>query len=769
MKCNNHGHVPASQAALTKRAGMTLLALLPLSMGIQMASAQERTLQLEEIVVSASRREGSLQDVAASISALGGNSLANRGITNFEDIKQMAAGLYLEMPTNSSSASIRIRGVGTAGNSGLDSSVGVVVDGVYQNFPGMAFTELMDIDRIEVLRGPQGTLFGRNTTAGVINIQTRNPETDAFSGHIQGVAGNLDNRELRGTLNIPLIVDKLAMRVSANTVERDGYSRNGFLGKDTFNQDREGARLKLLWHATDHLDVLWSSDYQNTKSRVDQNMTVYGHDNITQGLPFSGQPWSVIAGLLGKPLPPLEKRRAQEDVLGGAEDTLERHALTIDWSLPGHALKSVSAYEEVEMSSVQDRDQTVLDMSYLTVASAARVITQEVVLSSERDGPLSYLVGAFYQQEDLSTDVVMIDGADAVALRGGMVLPPTLVTSPRENSSVAGFASVTYEFTDQLRLTGGVRYTEDTKDMAQIMQLPMPGSPTVMPTDNEKTFREWTYSAKLQYDVAPDKMVYLAYDRGYKAGGFNAQNVGCILSDGLASCLTPSQLVFDPETTDSIEVGLKSEWLDGRLRLNGAVFYQTYDDFQVSQAMLDQGFVLISNAANVDSMGVELDLNAMLTDRLTLDASLAWVNSEYDEFENAPCTNPTHTGCVNGAQDLSGKRLDNAPKTTANIGLAYRAPLSNALGLDWFARTDVSYRSDAYLHVAQDDRTRQGGYAIYNAMFGVETADGQWKVTLWGKNLGDKQYSQLGDSSLGGVRMIPGVTRTYGVTADWRF
>ena len=765
---DKNDNAPVFRVASAKGAGLTLLAMLPLSIGgIQVATAQERAAQLDEIIVTASRREGSLQDIAVSISALSGDTLETRGITNFEDIKRVAAGLYLEIPSNSSSASVRIRGVGTAGNTGLDSSVGVLVDGVYQMFPGMAFTELMDIERVEVLRGPQGTLFGRNTTAGAIQIHTRNPETDAFSGNVQGVLGNFDSRELRGTLNIPLVEDKLAIRLSGNTVERDGYMRNAFLGKDTRSLDREGVRLKVLWNATDDLEVLWSSEYQSTESQIDQGLVRYGSDNITQGLPFSGEPWQNIAALLGKALPPLELGRAQQNDLDRSKDVVERHILTLNWSLPEHNLRSVSAYEEFEASVQQDRDRTILDLSFLDVESRSHVITQELVFSSERDGPLSYLVGAFYQKEDLSTDVYLLDGADMIALRGGLVLPPTLVTSPRANSSVAGFGSVTYEFTDHWRLTAGARYTEDTKDMKQIMTLPIAGMPPVMPMDDKKIFREWTWSTKLQYDVTPDKMVYFAYDRGYKSGGFNAQNTGCILSGGLFSCLSADQLLFDPETTDSIEVGVKSQWLDGRLRFNGALFYQTYDDFQVAEALTDQAYILISNAAKVESKGVEFDLSALLTDNLILDASVAWVNSEYDKFESAPCARPAQSRCEGGAQNLSGRHLDNAPKTTANVGLSYQAPLNN--GLEWFARADASYRSATYLHVSQDTWTNQSGYALYSAQLGLEAVDGQWKATLWGKNLGDKTYGQAGDSDFGGVRITQGLPRTYGVTLDWRF
>lgn len=743
------------------------LATLPLMLG-SAPSAMAQVTQLEEIVVTASRREGSLQDVAASITALGGDALAARGITNFEDIKRAAAGLYLESPSNSSSSSIRIRGVGTAGNTGIDPSVGVLMDGVYQNFPGMAFTEMMDVERVEVLRGPQGTLFGRNTTAGVIQIHTRSPETDAFSGNVQGVLGNFGNQEVRGAVNIPLIADKLAVRISANDVRRDGYTENTFDGTDTRNQDREGARIKVLWNATEDLEVLWSSGYQATESFNDQGLVIYGKDNVTQGLPISGQPWSVFAAALGKTLAPISLGNASQNDWGQSEDEMERHILTLNWSLPGHTLRSVSAYEDVSISVDQDRDRTSLDLSNLTAVSDGEVLTQEFVLSSEFDSKLSYVLGVFYQEEDLITDVSLMDGSDLIALRRGLALPATEIAVPRDNSSQAVFASATYEFTDELRLTGGVRYTEDTKEMVQTIRLPGP-FPLLTTIDGDETFNEWTYSTKLQYDLAPDKMLYLAYDTGFKAGGFNAQNAGCILTGFRFGCLTPDQLNFEPETTDSLEAGIKSEWLDGRLRVNGAVFFQTYEDYHVAEAQPAQAFVLINNAAEVESMGVEFDLTAVLTDHLTLDSSVALVNSEYKEFRNAPCAYPSQPGCVNGVQDLSGELLDNAPETTANAGLDYRAQLGDTQGLEWFARGDVSYRSGTNLHFAQDQQTEQGGYAIYSTQLGLEPVEGDWKVTLWGRNLTDKKYAQIGGADVGGINLVQGLPRTFGVTADWQF
>ncbi len=750
------------------------LAALPLALGAALEiqaqpDGQQRQMQLEEIVVTASRREESLQDVATSITAISGAALEARGITNFEDIKRAAAGLYLERPTFSGSASLRMRGVGSGSFSGLDPSVGVLVDGVYQLREGFAFTELMDLERIEVMRGPQGTLFGRNTTSGVIHIHTRNPDTSELSGKLQGVVGNLNAREMRGSVNIPLIQDTLAIRVSGNWVERDGHTKNTFLDRDTRNQERHGGRFKLLWNATDNLEVLWSSDYQKSKGRFDVGTVQYGVDNITNLPGFANQPWSNIATALGKTLPPISLGRAAQNP-AEYQDEMERHVLTLNWSLPGHNLQSITAHEKFDSYQLDDRDRTIMDLSFLTNESSTKARSQEFILSSELDGPFSYIVGAYYQKEKLDSPTNIFNGPDLNALRATMGLGPaspipTISLTTRDNEFRALFGTLTYELTDQWSLVGGLRYTSDVKNVYSTLNIP--GLPLIAAVDNKKTFDEITYTAKVLHNIDADRMVYLSLDRGFKSGGFNRQNTSCVLAG--ANCLTPEQLVYDAETTDSVELGLKSEWLDGRVRLNGAVFYQVYDDFQVSQSLPAQATTLIDNAAKVEAYGTDVDLFAVLTDNLTLDIAVALVRAEYDKFEGAPCGIPNQPRCVGGVQDLSGKQLDNAPRMTANAGLAYQAALPNVNGLEWFARLDASYRSSANLHVAQTAGTDQGGYSLYSAQVGLESSDGQWKVTAWGRNLTNKTYTNFSLVDIGGLNRVQGLTRTYGVTLDWNF
>lgn len=768
-RCNrNQPHtVQPSSLAMLRRSRLChcLLLAAPFAFGgaadaLAQSTSGEQRAQLEEVVVTASRRQESMQEVASSIAVLSAGALESRGITSFEDVKTAIAGLHLEAHSNMSSAQVRIRGVGDSPNSGVDPSVGILVDGVYQLRGGAAFTELMDIERIEVLRGPQGTLFGKNTTAGVIHIHTRNPDLQEFAGKLQGVVGNYDSRELRGTVNLPLIDDKLAARISGFTTRRDGHSKNIFLNKDSQSDDKEGGRVKLLWQATDNLEVLWSSELLKQEGRLDQGLVQYGNNNVVSVM--SGQPWENLAAALGKTLPDVRMGRTAHNTRK-FEDEVERHVLALNWSLPSHTLQSITAYEKIESSIISDRDRTPLELSYSVNKPVTKTRSQEFLLSSDWDGPLSYVVGAFYQEEELSSVTHLINGPDLIALGGS---PGTTVsTTSRDNSTAAGFANLTYELSDQWSVVGGVRYTSDKKDDMGEVAL---SNGAVVISSQDGTFNEWTYTAKLRYHFDDRSMAYISVDRGFKSGGFNRQDTQCLLGS-VSRCLSPDRLSYDPEITDSIEVGLKSEWLDNRIRFNGAYFYQTYDDYQVRESIPAEVSILVTNAAKVKSQGLELDLTAAVSNNLQINSSLAWISTRYDQFENAPCATPTSARCIDGRQNLSGKQLDNAPKLMGNIGVEYRSMIAAMEGLEWFARVDAAYRSGTNLDIAQSAETEQGAYTLYSARLGLEPLDGQWRVTLWGRNLGDKHYATVASHDVGGVTRLQGMPRTYGLTLDWHF
>lgn len=719
---------------------MTLCVVASAAGGAPVAIAQPGAPRaIEEVVVTATRREADLQSLPMSISAVTGERLADKGITDFSDISKVAAGVHLQQVTALTDTSIKVRGVGSSGQGSGVPSVGVLVDGVYQIRPGAAFTEMLDVERVEVLRGPQGTLFGKNTTAGVVRINTNDPRLNEFSGRLQGVLGNLDNRELRGVVNIPLLQDRLALRVTGFTAERDGHTKNVHLDEDTRNIDREGGRARLLWRATDTLQFKFTAETLEQSSRLDWGLVEYG---------------PALTGL--GPLPPISLGRMQQQY-SFVEDEVDRYVLHADWEVASHTLSLVAASEEISVLQNLDQDESVLlgipatsGFSRLINTNVTDVTTVEFQVASVWGGPFEYILGAFWQNEELQSDTTLINETrDMVVPR-----PPSL----RDVTSKAIFANGTYNFSDALTFSLGVRYSDDEVDGANSQFAEYPDNAMV-------SFEEWTYSAKLQYQITPDTMVYIAYDKGFKDGGINRELSGCGRG---GRCISPSEATWEPEFSYNHELGIKSEWLDRRLRVNGAIFYQKYEDFQVNTQLPADATVLITNAAKVDSYGIEADFVALLGERMSIDGSVAWIDTTYDEYQNAPCPTPSAPGCIGGAQDLSGKRLDFAHEFTGNIGAEYRAPLAGAGRLEVFSRVDVTYKSAYNAAVNLSRRTEQDGYTLVGLRLGV-TSPERWQVTLWGNNITDEEYVIAADDNNYGLRLIQGLTRTYGVTADWYF
>lgn len=696
--------------------------------------AQDNELRsLEEVIVTANRREESIQSIATSIQAVTGSDLDNRGISNFAEMAEAVSGLNLVQPEGAISASVYVRGVGSSGTSAADPSVGLIVDGVYQIRQGAVFTEMMDIERVEVLRGPQGTLFGKNTTAGAIRIETAKPKTDEFSGRVQTVVGNMDTVEVRGLVNIPLIEDKLAMRVNAFNASAEGHTENTFINKDTRNSDREGGRAKFLWNATDTVEVLFSAEKILQHNRMDQAVTAYPQSKINS---------------YGSQLPPVKLGKYAQQA-GSTDDEIERYILTVNWDLGNHTVSSISAYEDSATVLNTDLEGSVLNRGYpgvtfLSNAALLESTSQEFQLSSNFDGSFNYIVGAFWQNEKLTSisDIYV----------GGSPTPRQQSVTDRDSDSTAVFGNVSYDFTDQLNASVGVRYTEDDKM----------GSNSRF--TGVKTFDETTYSAKIRYQIDDEKMVYFAYDTGFKSGGINRELSATCATGG--RCLTDAEATWAPETTTNYEIGLKSQWLDNRLRTNVTAFYQTYEDFQVNQLVAVAASQLMSNAAEVTSKGLEFDVTYVATNNLTLAGNVSYIQTQYDSYKDAPCASTAN--CVGGVQDLSGETLDNAPELTYSLSGEYRDAFGET-GLEWFSRLEVMYKDDLNLYVFQPKETEQDAYYLANASLGVESPD-NWKVTGWVRNLADEDYvswAAMDDST--GLRQIPGMPRTYGVSFDLYF
>ncbi len=723
-------HLRKKSKGLLKTAPLFSLTALSLGIGTAINANAQDTLMLEEVMVTATRRETGLQDTAASIAAVTGNDLKNQGITDFSGVSDAISGLTLDFPSNAINAAIYMRGVGTTGAATVQ-SVSTMIDGVYQIRQGVAFTELMDIQRVEVLRGPQGTLFGKNSTSGAIRIFTADPDTNEFSGNIQAVVGNLNAREKRIILNIPLIEGKLAARFSGYDVDRDGYTKNFFLDEETRNVDREGWRAKLLWNATDDLQVKFTAEKHDQTSNQDNAIVKYS--------PLALET-AVARG--ASPLPEVSLGRYADSASGETAENVERYILNITWDVANHTLSTLHSREDNITFLNLDRDETASPGVSTVNTGPLDIETHEIQWSSNFDGPFSYLIG-YYKQDEDSLSITSIpgifSGTTAIAI-----------------GSDGQFANATYDFTDQWSLSLGIRKDEDERTGSnRNVDLPV-------------TFEETTYSAKITYQHDDDRMFYFSHDKGFKSGGVNREFSRCGLVPG-AACLDPDNYVWDPEIAYNYEVGIKSEWYDNRLRLNGAIFFTTFEDFQVSENVPAGATVIVTNAAEVETKGVELDFSALISDSVTLSGSMTYVQSEYTDFEGAPCAEYATSTTSTCTQDLSGKTLDHAPELSFNLGADYRAPLAAFDGVELFGRLDVVYKDDQNLYVFLSEDTEEDAYAVWNARFGLESV-GNWKLTLWGKNITDEDYRTSADLfGDGGLSAVPGIQATYGLTADWYF
>ncbi len=725
-------------AGRMKRPATSIVALtctaLTLSVGGTASShAQQRVGGLEEVVVTATRREAGLQSIPSSIAAVTGEDLDDLGITDFKSVTESISGVTLDFPSSAINAAVYIRGVGTTGAATVQ-SVSVMVDGVYQIRQGLAFTELMDIERVEVLRGPQGTLFGKNSTSGAIRVFTADPDSGQFSGRVQGVAGNLDAGELRGLINIPIIEGAMAARVSAYTAKRDGFTDNVYLDEDTRNVDREGWRAKLLWDITDDLQIKFSAENHDQETDIDEGIAEYGPTALAN------------AAAQGVTLPPVSIGKYAQNISGKTREEVERYIFNLNWSFAGHTLSTISAWEDNETYLFADRDETIAPGQFFGAFAAPstentgpmEVETHEIQFASDGDGSLFYLIG-IYLQDESSQSITSI--------------PPIFDgTTNIEVESQAVFGNVAYDFNDQWGASLGLRRDEDERS----------GSNEILGADHVETFEETTYSAKVTYQYDADRMFYFSHDKGFKSGGVNRGFSTCPRG---GACLPESQATWDPETAYNYELGMKSQWLDNRLRLNGAIFLTKFEDFQVSENVPEAVTVVVTNAAEVEAKGVELELSAVVTDNLKVDGSLTWVKSEYKKYEGAPCSGSQD--CV--SQDLSGETLDHAPELSFNLGAEYRNGFGSLSGAEWFARADLIYTDEQNLYVYLTPETEEDAYALFNARLGLESPD-RWKVTLWGKNLFDEEYRTAADTAgLGGLAEVPGLPRTYGITADWYF
>ena len=731
---------------------------------------------LEELVVTAQKRTERLQDVPIAVTAVAGERLEKSNFKEVTDLQYLAPNITFSS-TNpvSSGGGFQIRGVGTqAFDSSLEQTVGLVVDGVAIGLPrDPGATGFADVERVEVLRGPQGTLFGKNASAGVIQILTRNPQLEETSGQVSLSFGEREEKVARVVANLPL-GSTAALRLSGYYDAQNGAIPYVIRATDDHVGDREnkGVRGKLLWRPNDDLTLVLAGEYQEGFSRDVPIIQMLGVNPAYNAL-FNGQ--------ARRPGP--ETYLSFDDGDNHSTVRLRGTSLQADYSLGDFTLTSVTAFRDVARRNVSDLDHTPIDiMNHNDGSIDARQFTQEVRLTSPSGGRLEYVAGLYYYNIH-SDGVAQQTGGFLSFLAGAPGLPAAAFNGRQEQysstESYAAFGQGTYTLTERLKLIGGLRYTNDRSRNAVVVS-DVPGFVTY-PFD--PAARTQPYSARvsadnisgrigLQYQHDRNLMAYATYATGYKGPAITS------FGGGVG---TPVR----PETVESYEAGFKSTLFGNRLTLNGSIYRSDFKDFQAQTLDFTAGTPRLgmSNAGLLRTQGAELETELRLAAGFKLGASAAYNDAVYKDYTGAcyagqPVSPVVGQGCymlpgsTTLVANMAGQRLANAPKWSYNLSAAYERSLGADLVLD--TSVNWSWRDETQT-ITGDPRSVVRAYGLLNANIGLGRSDGAWRLSLYGRNLLDKMYAApvpTGLFNIGGYEQIisPGAFRTVGVnlTVNWR-
>ncbi|AEG51270.1 TonB-dependent receptor plug [Sphingobium chlorophenolicum L-1] len=692
------------------------------------AVAQQATpgTELGEIIVTAQRRAENMQDVPIAISVVSAEAIAAAGYKSLSDLQYLVPGVQFD-PANGSG--FQIRGVGTqVYDYSTEQAVSIVIDDVVYDLPrSPGIASLADIERVDVLKGPQGTLFGKNATAGVISVVTKKPKLDTYEGDISVSYGERNDRRVSAGANIPL-GQIAALRVSAFHTGQDGFGRFTFLNKRAGDVRDTGIRAKLLVAPSDDLDIVLAADYSKHR------------DNLHFGTLISSDPaYTALSAAAGVTIGPNNYDR------GDAYESYTRYSnrgvsLTANLRIGGHTLTSITAYRDLSYISPAplDFEPTQEFLPFNTGKIDAHKFSQEVRLASPGEGRFRYVLGAYFNK-------FLNDSTQEQAGRLGQPLPPGVYLSlvngkqlfHNNIQSKAVFGQFSFDITEQLELIMGGRLTHDINraassyDMSPLpyIYIPIAGIPD--PAGRQST-TNFSYKISPTYKVGDNVRVYATYSTGYKGAG--------------VAYLSGRKQPYGDETVKNIELGLKSELFDKTLRVNIAAFSQKYKDFQAQDIQFIGGVptFLIVNAGGLRTRGVEVEINARPTPALSLNGGVIYSDSAFTDY-------------LKSGVQLAGQRLTNAPRWSGLLGATLTEPVADKYQVE--ANISASYRSKAFLAVA-DPTTIQKAYTLVSARLAFGRQDGALQLGVYARNLFDQHFSvRLAPSPFGMVRGWSNETR----------
>lgn len=713
-----------------------------------LAQAANQGVAIEEVVVTAQKRAENVQDVPISVTAFSGETLKAAGVQDMRDLRRITPSLYLATSSNTSNTRIMLRGIGTSGNTAIEPSVATFVDGVYVPRIGSMLAGLNDIASVEVLRGPQGTLFGRNASMGAVLIRTTEPGRE-FGGEASATVGTYGMRRASAMGDLP-INDAIRTRVSILGYEGGGYGRNDLTGKRIGRNDGFSARAAVTWDIIDSLTWKLRGDYQNLSGDGYNTVTVVA----TTVTPQTLANWQTRldpdgTGPLVGVLPYTSdtySRRVRQSTEGDLKDFQSGLASDLTWDLSnGYQLKLISGWRDWSNVQYQASQGNVpLELQRRTTFADSQNHSEELQFLSPdtlMGGKLNFVSGLYYYKEaydigqniDLSPEYceVFIKNTSTAArlaqCRANPLIGASYYRFTQDTESFAAYAQANFKVTDQIELTGGLRYSQDDKSgkYRGITRNPAAAqAPEV--TDMALKEDKVTYRLAGNYKPNDDIMLFASFSTGFKSGGFDS-------AAGTTAPVGATARTFLAEQVENVEVGIKSQLMDRRVIVNATAFRTTIDDMQFRS--FDGVQFRTRNNGRARQQGVEFEATARPIPPLTVTVAGTYLDSEYLKFPGAPAL-PAFTG----TQDLTGQRLPYSPKWQGVVSAQQVGDLVN--GWTWLARADLSMSSKVNLATAGDNNPEalQKGYSVLSARFVIRSPEQKWELGVFGQNLTNEAF-----------------------------
>jgi iron complex outermembrane receptor protein len=687
------------------------------------ASNQADTGQVEEITVTAQRRSEKLQDVPIAVSVFTASMAQAMGVADTSSLQTAVPGLEFTRVFNSAAPALRGIGANPTTSLGDESPIALYLDGVYISNPAGAIFSFNNIARVEVLKGPQGTLFGRNAAGGVVQVVTKDP-SDTQSVDFSVGYGNYNTvtSDFYGTT--PIVAGKLAADLAVHYENQmDGWGKNLFTGQDAFVEHDVALRSKWVLTPDDATKVTFSVDYDHS----------YFQDGIAMN-PIGG------AVFTDNKTTYMGYYNVSENPTGYTDARQYGGSVKVERDLEWSNFVSITGYRQVTSWLHADEDQTPAPASDIEITGLSKTFSQELQLQSPTDSPLQWIGGLYYYHDLASYQPLAIKGTSLGPLRYLNIYDSEIT------GSYAAFGQATATVATDTRLTAGLRYTIDHRHESGFEDS---GFGVLVSSDHAVDFPKLTYKISLDHNFAEGVLGYIEYSRGFKSGIYNFGSPG---SDPVR-----------PEVLDAYEMGLKSDLLDKRLRLNAALYYYQFRDLQISAVR--QNVTTLANAAASETKGADVDFEAVPMENLTLRGGASYIQSTFTSFPNAILSMQSPTGGdIQRTGSATGNTTPRSPKWTTNISAQYVVPTNAGT---YTGNLTYYYNSGFYWDA--DNLLKNNAYHLVNASVDWQSPDGIWNVRLWGKNLLAQRYYIYATAQVMGNEASPAPPATFGATVSYHW